>query len=229
MQYCFVERNEKMKKSRLVAAIVMSLMLIATLIPVTAFGATYKPPMKCPKCYKKYKITYTMGDRRVYSTSKVSSYKMWVPVLKEPLYNGGSTTCSPSVSKSEGTEVEYIASGSFTWGNFSLGGKYTKKLTKQLGVSVPVKLKPKYYGQVYIATNLDKFKSTCKHSLKCFKCGYVYKKNYLVETKYLSAPLKSQAVEFKTKTSKKLSDVKYKEYVYNYCSGICTGGGGGGR
>lgn len=214
-----------MRKGRTVIVTIMCLLMIALLVPATVYGATSKPN-KCPKCFKKYKIYYTITDYPVYSKTRIARYTEWVPVLDKPLYNAGNTTSRPSASKSSGTTVEYKASGSFTWGKFKLGSEYSKKVTKELGVSVPVTLKPKYYGQVYIATDVDKFKMTCKHTLKCSKCGYVYKKNYKTETKTIAAPLNGNAIKYKTKTSKKITDVNKKTVTYYTCVGTPCGGGG---
>lgn len=204
-----------MRKSRFSIVVVLCVMLVAVLIPVSVFAGT---PNKCPKCFNKYKIYYTICDYPKYTTTKVTSYKMWIPV-GSPIYNGGKNTDTIYIGKGKSTTVKYEGSGTFSYGNLSIGAKYTKEKTKTVSFSVPVKLKPKYYGQMYIATDVDKYKCVCNHDLRCFKCGYVYKKNYKTESGYRAFPLKNQAVEYKTKTSKNKSDVLYKEVSYNYCKG----------
>lgn len=208
-----------MKKTRSALAILTVLMMVAVLIPTTAFAAT---PNKCPKCFSKYKTYYTICDRIDVTRTYKDAYTLWVPVGK-PVQNCDKKSKKLYFSAGKSTTVTYEVSGTFKYANVSLGTKYTKSKSQTTGVTVPTAdiVKPKYYAQMYIGTNLHRYDVTAKHSLRCFKCGYNYKKNYKTEKSVVAVPLKSQTLKTKTKVSSKAADVKYSEKTYYGCRGKC--------
>ena len=218
-----------MKKK--IFSVLIAIAVAVTFIPLCAQEANaITKPSKCPKCYKKYKGSYTIVDSLSITKSNPVRYTMWVPV-GDPVQNCNTHSDDVYFGSGKSTTVKYEVSGSFSYGNLGLGTKYTKEKTQTTTFQVKVKnVAPRYYAQMYLGTDMDKYKLTCKHSLKCFKCGYVYKKNYKTETSTKAFPLKTQAVKYKTKTAKSAKDVnvKYSSVFFYGCRG-CGKGGGGGR
>lgn len=222
------KERKKMGRLKLSVITILIVALVFTVaIPMTASAATTKAPQKCPKCYKTYKITYTICDRVNITKSKVASYTIWQAV-GSPVQNCDLVSKKIYFSAGKSTTTTYEVSGTFSYGNIAFGSKYTKSKTQSAGYSVPTgsAVKPNYYAQMYIGTDVDKYKLVAKHSLICHKCGYKYKQNYKTETGYKAMPLKNQAVKTKTKVSKYIRNVIYDEVEYYGCRAF--GGGGGG-
>ena len=204
--------------------IISTIVALTVTMSMTLTTASAAPgaPQRCPNCYNKYHISYTICDYVNIKKTKLGSYTLWEPVGK-PVQNCDKKAKKLSFSAGKSTTVTYEVSGTFKYSALSLGAKYTLQKSQTTGVSVPTadKVKPNYYAQMYIGTNLDKYKVVGTHCLRCFKCGYVYKKNTKTETSTIAAPLKSQALKTKTKVAKKAADVSYKEITYCGCRGRC--------
>lgn len=169
-------KEHRIRGKRCVAILMMCVMVL-TMTPLTANAAS--APSKCPNCYKKYKIPYTINTTVKYKKSKAYTQRQWQKLSGSYHENYGSKAVGYGTIKVKSIKTEYSAGVSISFEKLisllpvTMSANYKKTVQTVKGNSIYMTLGAHQYGQLYTGEFYDVYNVTRTETQKCNKCGKV--------------------------------------------------------